>query len=159
MKLKKIFTSEFLGKQVSRLKQAQNYYSLIMSSVSTLSLLRLAFTGDIPFTIIVLIIPTSLIATYFIGYYLDVKNVLSIDTLKTNEINQRFLNTTDIKTQEFQIINTITLLKGLKQLNTDGNININTLLEEFREYYDKWNIDKLPEGRKINFMKKKRDEK
>ncbi len=132
-KIKIVKSSSFLGRQLSRLKMGQSYYAIITSTISAISLASLAFQLDL--WIIFVIFPVLLILTFVIGYYLDVRNIKTMDSLKSIEMTQRFLNTNDMKNQEFHIMLTTVLIEALK----DGkDFNPETLLEKYDEYRKKW---------------------
>lgn len=137
-KFQKIKSSRFLGKQLSRLKMGQSYYSILTSTVSAISLVSLAF--QINFLWLILVFPFLLLATYLIGYYLDIKNVNTIDRLKSNEMTHRFLNTSDIKNQEFQLMITEVLLSAISK---GESFDPESLREVYQDYKDKW---KSPEN-------------
>ncbi len=133
MKLKTIKSSSFLGKQLSRLKMGQSYYAIITSTISAISLVSLAFQFNILF--IVLLFPFLLVITFGIGYYLDIRNINSMDSLKSNEMTHRFLNTGDLKNQEFQMMQTAILVEAI----TKGKeFDPAVILERYNEYRNKW---------------------
>ena len=132
-KMKRITSSSFLGRQLSRLKMGQSYYAIITSTISAISLATLAFQLEL--WLIFLIFPMLLIITFIIGYYLDIRNIKTMDSLKSIEMAQRFLNTGDMKNQEFHIMLTTILVKALKE---GKDFNPNKLLEEYEEYKKKW---------------------
>jgi uncharacterized membrane protein len=141
MKLKRLTSSSFLGKQLSRLKMGQSYYAIITSTISTVSLVTLAF--EINIWIIVFLFPFLLFTTFAIGYYLDVRNINSIDTLKSNEMAHRFLNKGDIKNQEFQMMQTTILVEAIINAIKKGkDFDPNTIWQRYEEYRSKW---KLPD--------------
>lgn len=58
-----------------------------------------------------------------------------MDFLKLIEMTQRFLNTSDMKNQEFHIMLTGALIEVLKE---DKDFNPETLLVKYDEYRKKW---------------------
>ncbi|TFF89873.1 MAG: hypothetical protein EU548_05895 [Promethearchaeota archaeon] len=132
-KFHQIKSSRFLGKQLSRLKMGQSYYSILTSTVSAISLASLAF--QINFLWLIMVFPFLILCTYLIGYYLDIKNVNTIDQLKSNEMTHRFLNTSDIKSQEFQLLITEMLIRALQKGET---FDSSVLREKYEEYKKKW---------------------
>ena len=132
-KIKRIKSSSFLGRQLSRLKMGQSYYAIITSTISAISLASLAFQLDLWF--IFLIFPIFLVITFIIGYYLDIRNIKTMDSLKSIEMTQRFLNTSDIKNQEFHLMLTSVLITAIKQ---GKEIDPEILLEKYEEYKKKW---------------------
>lgn len=138
MKLKTIKSSSFLGRQLSRLKMGQSYYAIITSTISAISLVSLAF--QLNFWFLVLLFPFLLLTTFGIGYYLDVRNINSMDSLKSNEMTHRFLNTGDLKSQDFQMMQTAILVEAI----TKGNeFDPNIILERYKEYRNKWKTPEL----------------
>ena len=138
MKLKTITSSSFLGNQLSRLKMGQSYYAIITSTISAISLVSLAF--QLNFWFLVLLFPFLLLTTFGIGYYLDVRNIKSMDSLKSNEMTHRFLNTGDLKSQDFQMMQTAILVEAI----TKGNeFDPNIILERYKEYRNKWKTPEL----------------
>jgi len=133
-KFHQIRSSRFLGKQLSRLKMGQSYYSILTSTVSAVSLASLAF--QINFLWLIMVFPFLILCTYFIGYYLDIKNVNTIDQLKSNEMTHRFLNTSDVKNQEFQLLITEMLIRALQK--KDETFDTSILRERYEEYKKKW---------------------
>ena len=111
---KKFYSSPFIGRQLSRLKMGQSYYGIIVSTISAIALLKIAF--DIDLFSIILMFPIFLTGAFIIGYYLDVKNITTMDQMKSVEVSQRFLNIANIKTQEFELLQTEMVLKGLDAL-------------------------------------------
>lgn len=120
-----------MGQQFSRLKMGQTYYSIIVSTMSAISLLTIAFHLNLWHLII--IFPFILLATFLIGLFLDKKNINLEDYRKSIEMHARKLNLEDIKQQEFQLMQTIFIIKALRE-----NINEEDLISEYRKYKDKW---------------------
>lgn len=143
--IKRVKTSSFIGKQLSRLKMGQSYYSLLTSTISAISLASIAF--QINLWLLLLMFPIFLLITYFIGYYLDIRNINTMDTLKSNEMANRFLNTGDMKNQEFQLLLFTTLIEAIK---TGDDFDEDVLFEKYLEYKKKW---ESPEA--LIFSKKK----
>ncbi|KKM97559.1 hypothetical protein LCGC14_1166820 [marine sediment metagenome] len=133
MKIKRIKSSSFLGKQLSRLRMGQSYYTIITSTISAIALVSLAFHINIWITI--LTFPLLLVITFAIGYYLDIRNVRSIDSLKSIEMTQRFLNKGDLKSQEFQIMQTAIIIEAIRK---GKDFDPKILWERYEEYKKKW---------------------
>ncbi len=89
--IKRVKTAQFIGKQLSRLRMGQSYYSIAVSTVSAISLISLAF--KITFWTLIIIFPFLLLGAFIVGYFLDIYNINTMDTLKSNEITHRFLTT------------------------------------------------------------------
>ncbi|MHA1147107.1 MAG: hypothetical protein ACTSR8_02570 [Promethearchaeota archaeon] len=134
----KIISSPFIGRQLSRLKMGQSYYGIVVSTISAVSLIKLAFDLDI--ILIILMFPVFLLGAFAIGYYLDIKNINSMDQLKSNEMSQRYLNTGNIKNQEFELMMTEVLLEGIKAIQKGEPFDTNTLQQRYSEYKKKWSF-------------------
>ena len=63
--LKRVKSAHFIGRQLSRLKLGQSYYSIAVSSVSAISLISLAF--EISFWMLIILFPVLLLGTFVIG--------------------------------------------------------------------------------------------
>ena len=134
--IKRVKTAQFIGKQLSRLKMGQSYYSIAVSTVSAISLISLAFR--ITFWMLMIIFPFLLLGAFIIGYFLDIYNINTMDTLKSNEITHRFLTTSDLKTQEFQLLQTEIILEAIKAIQEDKKLDPKDLLKKYENYYRKW---------------------
>jgi len=134
--IKRVKTAQFIGKQLSRLKMGQSYYSIAVSTVSAISLISLAFR--ITFWMLIIIFPIILLGAFIIGYFLDIYNINTMDILKSNEITHRFLTTSDMKNQEFQLLQTEIILEAIKAIQEDKTLDPNVLLEKYENYYRKW---------------------
>lgn len=139
--IKRVKTAQFIGRQLSRLKMGQSYYSIAVSTVSAISLISLAFR--ITFWMLIIVFPIILLGAFIIGYFLDIYNINTMDTLKSNEITHRFLTTSDMKNQEFQLLQTEIILEAIKAIQEDEKLDPNVLLEKYKNYYRKWKSPEL----------------
>ncbi|MHA1721107.1 MAG: hypothetical protein ACTSWX_04385 [Promethearchaeota archaeon] len=135
--IKNIFSSKFVGQQLSRLRMGQSYYSLFIASINAVMLVKIAYPM-IQVEVILAIVPFLLLATLFIGYFLDRHNINSMDTLKSNEMAHRFLNTGDFKNQEFQLMQTKLLLEAINSIKDGKAIKISEIEEKYKNYVKKW---------------------
>ena len=135
--MKKIKISQFIGRQLSRLKLGQNYYMIIMSTVSTFSLVSFAFPG-INILIIIIIFPLILVGTFFLGYLLDKSNVTTMDIIKTVEIQNRYLNTVDYKNNEFRMFQMKSLFRWMKDIQEKKPISFEETEKDLKEFNKKW---------------------
>ncbi|MFX0041581.1 MAG: hypothetical protein ACFE8L_01600 [Candidatus Hodarchaeota archaeon] len=133
---KKFYTSPFIGRQLSRLKMGQSYYGIIVSTISAIALLKIAF--DINLFSIIVMFPIFFMGAFIIGYYLDIKNITTMDQMKSVEMSQRFLNIANIKTQEFDLLQTEIILKGLESLREGKPVDFSELKTRYDEYKKKW---------------------
>ncbi|MFX1297536.1 MAG: hypothetical protein ACFFD2_22125 [Promethearchaeota archaeon] len=139
--IKRVKSADFLGRQLSRLKMGQSYYSIAVSTISAISLISLAF--EITFWILILAFPLLLFVAFIIGYFMDIYNINTMDILKSNEITHRYLTTNDLKTQEFQLLQTEIILNAIQAIQENKKLDPKDLLQKYDAYYRKW---KSPEG-------------
>lgn len=134
--VKRVKSAHFIGRQLSRLKLGQSYYSIVVSSVSAISLISLAF--QITIWMLILAFPILLLGTFIIGYFMDIYNINTMDTLKANEIGNRYLTTSDMKSQEFQLLQTEIVLEALKAIQEERQLDPKDLLKKYDLYFRKW---------------------
>lgn len=129
--------SKFIGQQLSRFRMAMGYYSMLVSTISAMMLVKTAYPS-VEIEWIVLFSPIPLIITLVIGYYMDKHNINTMDSMKSIEMTHRFLNTGDIKSQEFQIIQTQMILKALQSMKQGKEFDSAELEEKYEAYLKKW---------------------
>lgn len=134
--IKRVKSAHFIGRQLSRLKLGQSYYAIVVSSVSAISLISLAF--DITIWMLILMFPILLLGTFIIGYFMDIYNINTMDSLKANEIGHRYLTTSDMKGQEFQLLQTEIVLEALKAIQEESQLDPKELLKKYDLYFRKW---------------------
>ena len=134
--VKRVKSAHFIGRQLSRLKLGQSYYAIVVSSVSAISLISLAF--EITIWLLIFVFPILLLSTFVIGYFMDIYNINTMDKLKSNEIGNRYLSTSDIKGQEFQLLQTEIVLEALKAIQEKRQLDPKDLLKKYDLYFRKW---------------------
>jgi hypothetical protein len=134
--IKQVKSARFIGKQLSRIKMGQSYYSIAVSTVSAISLISLAY--KIEFWMLIVAFPILLVMTFIIGYFLDIYNINTMDTLKANEITNRYLTTSDLKSQEFQLLQTEIILNAIKAIQEENKLDPKELLKKYEEYFNRW---------------------
>jgi hypothetical protein len=134
--IKRVKSAHFIGRQLSRLKLGQSYYTIVVSSVSAISLISLAF--EITIWMLILAFPVLLLGTFIIGYFMDVYNINTMDKLKSNEVGNRYLTTSDMKGQEFQLLQTEIVLEALKAIQEERQLDPKDLLKKYDLYFRKW---------------------
>ena len=134
--IKRVKSAHFIGRQLSRLKLGQSYYAIAVSTVSAISLISLAF--EISFWMLILIFPVLLLGAFVIGYFMDIYNINTMDSLKSNEIGNRYLTTSDLKSQEFQLLQTEIVLEALKAIQEERQLDPKDLLKKYNLYFRKW---------------------
>ena len=135
--IERMKSSPFMGRQLSRLKLGQSYYAIIISTVNAISLVSLAF--QLSAWYMILTFPLLLLGAFGIGFYLNKYTITSEDALKSNEMINRYLNTGDIKNQEFQLLQTTLLLQALNARSREDEFDAEKELEDaYRQYLEKW---------------------
>ena len=134
--IKRVRSAHFIGRQLSRLKLGQSYYSIAVSTVSAISLISLAF--NITIWMLIIFFPILLIGTFIIGYFMDIYNINTMDRLKSDEVGNRYLTTGDLKSQEFQLLQTEIVLEALKAIQEDQQLDPKELLKKYDLYFRKW---------------------
>ena len=69
---------------------------------------------------------------------MDIYNINTMDTLKANEIGHRYLMTSDLKSQEFQLLQTEIVLEALKAIQEKKKLDPKELLKKYDLYFKKW---------------------
>lgn len=145
--------SQFIGRQLSRLKAGQTYYMIAVSTMTALGILNIAFPS-IDFWIFIILFPIVLFGAYLMGYFLDKSNVLTMDQQKTIEMTHRYLNTADLKEYEFWFVIITAIFKWIESIQKEKPINFEELKNEYDKFFKKWSP---PEDKnsKINKFKRK----
>lgn len=61
-----------------------------------------------------------------------------MDKLKSDELGNRYLTTGDLKSQEFQLLQTEIVLEALKAIQEDNQLDPKDLLKKYDLYFRKW---------------------
>ena len=136
--MRKIKIAQFIGRQLSRLQLGQTYYILVMSTISALSLVSMAFT-NVSLLVLIFLFPLILLGAFFVGYLLDKSNITSMDKRKTIEMTARYLNTVDHKNNDFRILQMESMFEWIKALQENKPPNPDILKEKYKEFLKKWN--------------------
>ena len=133
----KIKTSQFVGRQMSRLKAGLAFIMIFVATMTSIGVMKMAFP-DINTWILLLLFPFVIIGAFFIGYVLDIWNVTSADQRKTFEMAHRYLNNYDLKSIEFNIILIRSIFEWMQDIQKGKPIDSNKLEEEYKKYIKKW---------------------
>ena len=87
---------------------------------------------------LIIFFPILLLGTFIIGYFMDIYNINTMDKLKSDEIGNRYLTTGDLKSQEFQLLQTEIVLEALKAIQENNQLDPKDLLKKYDLYYRKW---------------------
>ncbi|MCF2140676.1 MAG: hypothetical protein K9W44_11535 [Candidatus Lokiarchaeota archaeon] len=135
---KKKINAPFIGRQLSRFKLGMSYLTLGMSSITAVMTTKYAYDSISIWLILAVLVPIALIGTILLGYFLDKLDITTQDQRKSNEMTHRFLLTSDLKNQEFQLLQTKILLMALQNVKDKKDIDIERLMDEYQIYLDKW---------------------
>jgi len=69
---------------------------------------------------------------------MDIFNINTMDNLKSNEVGNRYLTTSDLKSQEFQLLQTEIILEALKAVQENDQLDPKDLLKKYDLYFRKW---------------------
>jgi len=69
---------------------------------------------------------------------MDIYNINTMDRLKSDEVGNRYLTTGDLKSQEFQLLQTEIVLEALKAIQEDQQLDPKELLKKYDLYFRKW---------------------
>ncbi|MHA1777033.1 MAG: hypothetical protein DRO88_03795 [Promethearchaeia archaeon] len=128
----------FIGRQLSRFKLGMSYLTLAMSSITAVMTTKFAYDSISIWIILAVLVPVAFVGTILLGYFLDKLDISTQDQRKSNEMTHRFLLTSDIKNQEFQLLQTKMLLKALQNIKENRDININEIMQDYEHYLEKW---------------------
>lgn len=120
----------FIGRQISRTKLTAVLYTMVMSTITALGVIGLYL--NIP-SIVLLIggVIIGLISFAIFGYILDKSDISTADFKNTIDISHRYVNTQDLKNQEFYLC-------LFKTLATWFNLDITVLEKNYKKYLKKW---------------------
>ena len=137
-KIKKISLSQFIGRQLSRLRAGQSYYAIVVSTISALALASLAFP-EINILLLIVLFPCILFGAFLLGYTMDKSNVTALDHRKTIEMYARYLNTSDFKNNDFRILQMEIMFEWLKSIQENKPLDFDILKEKYKKFLKKWN--------------------
>ena len=135
---RKTLSSTFIGRQLSRFKLGMSYLTLAMSSITAVMVTKEVYSTIEIELILAILLPIALVGTIFLGYFLDRLDISTQDQIKSNEMANRFLLTSDVKSQEFQLLQTQILLQALQALKDRQDIDIEKLMGSYQDYLAKW---------------------
>ena len=129
--------SEFVGRQLSRLKMGLIYYTMIMGTFTALSVVKMAFP-DLSTWVVFALSPLAFVGAFLVGYIMDKSNVITSDYQKTLDMQHRYMNITDRKNNDFRMV----MMKGMeswfKSIQDGTPINSDVLDEKNKKFLEKW---------------------
>ena len=135
---KKIKISQFIGRQISRLKAGQSLYMIIISTFTALGILNIAFP-EIDTWMMFTLFPLLFLGTFLIGYIMDKGNVTTMDYQKSIEMTQRYLTILDFKNNDFRMLQMEVLFEWMNSLKENKPLNLDILKEKYKVFLRKWN--------------------
>ena len=139
--MRKIKISHFIGRQLSRLRAGQSYYSMGMQTITALGIVFLVFT-NLNTLFFILLFPIAIFGAFGIGYLMDKTNVTTMDHRKTIEMTHRYLTTADFKNNEFTKILIESIVECFKALQENKSIDPDIVEKKYKKFLKKWNPPK-----------------
>lgn len=136
--MKKISLSQFIGRQLSRLRAGQTYYAIVVSTITALGIVNLAFP-QIDTLMLILLFPAILFGAFIIGYFMDKSNVNTMEHRKTIEMTHRYLTIADFKNNEFRMIMMKAMFCWLKSIQENKSLDFSEIEENYKKFLKKWN--------------------
>jgi len=135
--MKKIKTQQFIGRQLSRLKAGQSFYTIIIQTITALGIIKIALP-EIDFWTLMVLFPVAISGAFMIGYFMDKGNVVTADHMKTLEMYHRYLSVADLKVFEFGLLQMDTMFEWFKSLQENKSLDADILKKKWKEYLIKW---------------------
>ena len=139
--MKKYKLSKFIGKQLSRLRVGQSYYVIVVSTITALGIINLAFP-EINVLLLIILFPCIFFGTFFLGYIMDKSNIKALDYRKTTEMSARYLNASDLKNNDFRILQMEVMFEWLKSIQENKQLDFNILKEKYKRFFKEWSPPK-----------------
>jgi len=130
-------TSQFVGRQLSRMKMGMAYVLLFTSTLTAISVLNIAFP-EIGIWIIFMLLPIAVFGSIFLGYLMDKSSIATTDHMKTLEMTSRFVNTADIKSYEFWMVIMEVFFKWMTSIQEGKPLDRNEIEKEYIKFLKKW---------------------
>ena len=127
----------FIGRQLARLKMGQNYYMIIISTITALGIVNIAFP-EIDTWVIFALFPIALLSAFFVGYFMDKSNITATDHMKTLEMTSRYINTADLKSYEFWLVIMEVIFKWMTSIQDGNPLNRDEIRKEYIKFLKKW---------------------
>lgn len=137
--MKKIKISQFIGRQLSRLKIGQGYYAMGMYSISAIGILKIAFPQISIWLFLWFLVPIMFVGAFVLGYAMDKSNVTTMDYHKSIEMTQRYLTKLDFKNNDFRMLQMEVMFEWMKSIQENKPLDLNILKEKYEEFIKKWN--------------------
>ena len=135
--MKKMKMTNFIGRQLSRLKAGQSFYTIIIQTITALGIIKMALPG-IDFWVLMTLFPFAISGAFMIGYFMDKGNVVTADHMKTLEMYHRYLSVADLKVFEFGLLQMDTMFEWFKSLQENKSLDADILKKKWKEYLIKW---------------------
>ena len=139
--MKKYKLSKFIGKQLSRLRVGQSYYVIVVSTITALGIINLAFP-EINVLLLIILFPCIFFGTFFLGYIMDKSDIKALDYRKTTEMSARYLNASDLKNNDFRILQMEVMFEWLKSIQENKPLDFDVLKEKYKRFFKKWSPPK-----------------
>lgn len=129
--------SRFIGINLNRLKLGLTYYSMIMSTLGTMGIIKLALP-NLDFIYLLIIFPFMLFGCFLIGLFFDKKGITTNEYRKGIEMYNREFTLLDIKNMLFQKEMFNAWIKALSDFQNGIPIDLNYLNNSYEKYKQNW---------------------
>ncbi|KKM92295.1 hypothetical protein LCGC14_1219830 [marine sediment metagenome] len=134
---KKLKTSQFIGRQLSRMKVGMSYVLLFVSTLTAISVLNIAFP-EIETWIVFMLLPVVMFGSIFLGYIMDKSNITATDHMKTLEMTSRYINTADLKSYEFWMVIMKVFFKWMTSIQEGKPLDKDEIKKKYVKFLKKW---------------------
>ena len=129
--------SQFIGRQLSRMKMGMSYVILFTSTITAISVLNIAFP-EIATWLIVMMFPVAIFGSVFLGYIIDKGNIAVIDTMKTLDMTARFVNKADLKSYEFWHVLMNVFFEWMTSIQEGKPLKKDEMNKEYLKFLKRW---------------------
>ena len=134
---KKLKISQFIGRQLSRLKMGQTLYLIVVQTITALGIVSFAFP-NVSFWVIVSLVPVFIFSAFILGFIMDKSNVTATDHMKTLEMTSRYVNTADLKSYEFWLVIMEIFFKWMTSIQEGKPLDRDEIRKEYIKFLKKW---------------------
>jgi hypothetical protein len=129
--------SNFIGRQLSRLKMGQSYYMIVVSTITALGIVKLVW-ASMPNWMLFTLFPIALFGAFFLGYLMDKSNVTALDHRKTLDMQARYVNVADLKSYEFWMVVMNVFFKWMTSIQDGKPLDRDEIEKEYHKFLKRW---------------------
>ena len=135
--MNKIKISQFIGRQLSRLKAGQSYFMMFMTMLIAVGVLKTALP-KINFSWLIGLCFVALTGAFVLGLTMDKSSIITMDYYKSVEMTQRYLTVLDEKNNDFRMLQMKVMGEWIKALQENRPVNTDILDEEYKKFKKKY---------------------